>query len=117
MEQVTAEKILQLAKSLKEHHLAGTMEEAYARAKEIVLAAGETQEKSIKEILKATDIDENVNEVKEDYEKDVKGHKKEKKETNEIKQNIKKEKKESSNSIEDAEAIIEMSEKIQDYEK
>ncbi len=52
MNQETAERIAQLAKNLKAHHLAGTMEEAYARAKEIVLTAGETNEKSVKEMMK-----------------------------------------------------------------
>ncbi len=52
MDAETAEKISQLAKNLKDLHLASSSEEAYERAKEIILGtATQGQEKSIKEMM------------------------------------------------------------------
>ncbi len=52
MDANTAERINQLAKSLKDLHLAATMEEAYERAKQIILGTStQGQEKSIKELM------------------------------------------------------------------
>ncbi|MEM4247264.1 MAG: hypothetical protein QXR48_04310 [Candidatus Woesearchaeota archaeon] len=53
----TAEKISNLAKNLKELHLASSAEEAYARAKEIILGTrAEGQEKSIRELMQESGI-------------------------------------------------------------
>ncbi len=51
MDTATAEKINKLAKSMKELHLSATMEEAYERAKEIILGSVQL-EKSAKEVVK-----------------------------------------------------------------
>lgn len=53
----TAEKISNLARNLKELHLASSAEEAYARAKEIILGTrAEGEEKSIKELMQEAGI-------------------------------------------------------------
>ncbi|MEM4240207.1 MAG: hypothetical protein QXM31_01595 [Candidatus Woesearchaeota archaeon] len=53
----TAEKISKLAKNLKDLHLASSAEEAYARAKEIILGTrSEGQEKSIKEMMQEAGV-------------------------------------------------------------
>ncbi|MEK6857099.1 MAG: hypothetical protein AABX39_00760 [Nanoarchaeota archaeon] len=51
MDTATAEKINKLAKSMKDLHLSATMEEAYERAKEIILGSVQL-EKSAKEVSK-----------------------------------------------------------------
>jgi hypothetical protein len=52
MDPEAAGRISQLAKNLKDLHLASSAEEAYARAKEIILGtASQGQEKSIKELM------------------------------------------------------------------
>ncbi|MEM2916527.1 MAG: hypothetical protein QXT19_04180 [Candidatus Woesearchaeota archaeon] len=59
MDAETAEKINQLAKNLKDLHLASSSEEAYARAKEIILnTATQGQEKSIREMMQEAGVTE-----------------------------------------------------------
>lgn len=57
MDTETAERVSQLAKNLKDLHLAATTEEAYERAKEIILgSSSEGQEKSLKDIMQDAGI-------------------------------------------------------------
>ena len=57
MDANTAERISQLAKNLKNMHLAASAEEAYARAKEIVLGtATQGNEKSVKELMQEAGV-------------------------------------------------------------
>ena len=52
-DQEVAERVSQLAKNLRDLHLATTQEEAYARAKEIILGtATQGTDKSIKDLMK-----------------------------------------------------------------
>lgn len=55
MDTATADKINRLAKSMKELHLSATMEEAYERAKEIILGSVQL-EKSAKEVTNSAGI-------------------------------------------------------------
>ncbi len=57
MDAETAEKISHLAKNLKDLHLASSAEEAYERAKEIILGtATQGQEKSVKELMQEAGV-------------------------------------------------------------
>lgn len=57
MDTATAEKISQLAKNLKDLHLAASAEEAYARAKEIILGtAVQGQEKSVQDLMQEAGV-------------------------------------------------------------
>jgi hypothetical protein len=57
MDAQTVEKINQLARSLKAMHLAASAEEAYARAKDIILGSStEGSDKSIMEIMQDADV-------------------------------------------------------------
>ncbi len=57
MDAETAEKISQLAKNLKDLHLASSSEEAYERAREIILGtATQGQEKSIREMMQEAGV-------------------------------------------------------------
>jgi hypothetical protein len=59
MDANTFERISQLARNLKELHLATTTEEAYQRAKEIILGtAAQGQEKSLKEMMQEAGVTE-----------------------------------------------------------
>lgn len=60
MDTATAEKINQLAKSMKALHLSATMEEAYERAKEIILGSAQL-EKSANEVAKSAGLQEEKN--------------------------------------------------------
>jgi hypothetical protein len=60
MDTATADKINQLAKSMKELHLSATMEEAYERAKEIILGSVQL-EKSANEVTKSAGLQEEKN--------------------------------------------------------
>lgn len=64
MDAVTADRINQLAKSMKELHLSATIEDAYERAKEIILGSLQL-EKSAKEVAKTADFQEEAEEVVE----------------------------------------------------
>lgn len=112
MDELTSERITQLAKSLKDHHLAGSMEDAYKRAKEIVLTTGSGQEKSIKELMQDSNMDQQVHGVEKDFKTDVKLHEKEKENTEKAQEEFKKDKKIAKHILEGAEDIIEMSEQI-----
>jgi chromosome segregation ATPase len=57
MDPETASRVSQLAKNLKDLHLATSAEEAYARAKEIIMGtATQGQEKSIKELMQEAGV-------------------------------------------------------------
>ena len=57
MDANTAERISQLAKNLKDLHLAASAEEAYERAKEIITGtATQGQEKTVKELMKEAGV-------------------------------------------------------------
>jgi len=58
MDAESASRISQLAKNLKDLHLAATHEEAYERAKEMILGAPVSagQEKSVKELMKEAGV-------------------------------------------------------------
>ena len=57
MDAETAGRISQLAKNLKDLHLAATHEEAYERAKEMILGAPVSgQEKTVKELMKEAGV-------------------------------------------------------------
>lgn len=57
MDAETSEKISQLAKNLKDLHLASSTEEAYERAREIILGtATQGQEKSIREMMQEAGV-------------------------------------------------------------
>ncbi len=60
MDAETSEKISNLAKNLKDLHLASSTEEAYERAREIILGtATQGQEKSIKELMQEAGVTHN----------------------------------------------------------
>ncbi len=81
MDTKTAEKISRLAKSLKELHLVGTYDEAYSRAREIIIKSGSDDEKSIKELYeevggkakeeKPSELNKEISAVKEEEEKEI----------------------------------------------
>ncbi len=57
MDESNAERISQLAKNLKELHLAASQEEAYARAKEIILGTTTPgTDKSVKELMQEAGV-------------------------------------------------------------
>jgi hypothetical protein len=57
MDASSVEKINRLAKNLKAMHLAATAEEAYARAKEIILGVpSEGSDRSVNELLQEADV-------------------------------------------------------------
>lgn len=54
MDAIMAERVNKLAQSLKDLHLAATMEEAYHRAEEILCGSSEqNEEKTLKELMTA----------------------------------------------------------------
>lgn len=61
MDTATADKINRLAKSMKELHLSATMEEAYERAKEIILGSVQL-EKSAKEVTNSAGLSQEAEE-------------------------------------------------------
>ncbi|MEM4369041.1 MAG: hypothetical protein QXU88_01805 [Candidatus Woesearchaeota archaeon] len=75
----TAERISSLAKSLKELHIVATAEEAYARAREIILGtkkktpsteSAAESEKTIKELLEGSNsFEEEITNIKKELEK------------------------------------------------
>jgi len=68
MDQRQAERVNQLAASLKELHIVSSTEEAYARAKEIILGTGSDDGKSIKQMFKeqgfSDELKQEVDELK-----------------------------------------------------
>jgi hypothetical protein len=88
MDAETAEKISQLAKNLKDLHLATSTEEAYERAREIILGtATQGQEKSIKEMMQEAGVTQkDLQKAKELLKKEEEELHKLKKELEELKQ-------------------------------
>jgi len=109
MDAKTAERINQLAHSLRELHLAASMEEAIKRAREIILGTPEKEEKSIKELFEDVDskkeektvesvkeikavekeIAKDIKELAEDIESDIKAGEKAKEDIAEAKEILK----------------------------
>jgi len=119
MDPETSRKISELANNLKKLHLAATMEEAMARAKEMILGAP-TNEKPIGELMKAQEIKKEEKDIQkaeeslEELEKQIKHdealNKSQEPDIKETKEETEKLKK----GIENAKDIIEEAERVQD---
>ena len=62
MDDITADRISKLAKSMKDLHLSATIEEAYKRAEEIILGSLHL-EKSAREVENNSEISEEIVEL------------------------------------------------------
>ena len=100
MDAKTAEKVGQLARSMKDLHLAATIDEAYERAKEIILGTPTKNKQKIGDVLNEFD------KIKQNIEHDEQLHDTEKKDTAVILEEMKKQKK----SLEQAKDIVEAAE-------
>ena len=83
MDAQTAEKISQLAKSLKQLHLASTIDEATERAKEIILSSEQREQKTV------NDIERDVKNLQRALLQDKLDHDSEIQETIDVKKKIK----------------------------
>ena len=87
MDAKTAERINALAKSMKDLHLAASMEEAYERAKEVILGT-KAEKKSVREMMKEIPK-EDLARAKAEAKAEEEAHEKEKLKTEAVHEEIK----------------------------
>jgi len=116
----TAERISSLAKSLKDLHLAATMEEAYARAKEIIIGTKKEQSADFKMEQTIGELMNSDREEKEKLKKAVgdlevyeRQEKAEAKETEEEIAEVEKELSAEQREAEEIEEVVEEAEKVE----
>ncbi|MBN1644790.1 hypothetical protein JW851_01955 [Candidatus Woesearchaeota archaeon] len=118
MKESKEEKIRKLAQQLKDLHMAGSIEEATARAKEIIETSGSEDNKSIGEMMKNEfKEDEKIEELKNELEEIKKELIEDEKESHQDKEHFKKIKKKSDElkeDIEEVEDITEIAEEVQE---
>lgn len=112
MDAKTAEKVSKLAKQLKDLHMAGSIEEATARAKEIIEKAESGKGRPINEMMKTEleDIKQELKELKKDAVKDAQEHELDK----EYFKKVKKKSDESKQDVEEMEKVSENAKKAQE---
>jgi hypothetical protein len=111
MDSETSRKINELANNLKKLHLAATMEEALARAAEMLTGAP-SKEKTIGEMMQESKGD-SVENIEKDLKKDEKAHDSQDDDIEEVGEETEKLKK----GVENAKEIIDEAEHVQKHEE